>query len=485
MKKTFFLIPFLLLLLHVAVAQNIIQTEVEKLKNDPALSSAAWGFYAYNLNTNKELAQHNSTLNLVPASVMKTVSTASAIEILGPEYRFKTRFYINGTISDEGILNGDFIIRGGGDPTLASEANSGRCIDCLVNEVHEMLKTLGIKLIAGDIIADDKYFEALMTPGGWNFSDIGNRYGASPSGLSFADNTIWFQFNSGREGSRAEYVNVRPFIPNMQIFTDVIASGVGDNAYVFGAEYSLHRFINGKITPNQKAFEVKASMPDPPFMAAYSFYKGFIQNGMYVTGVALNSTQSRIPINYNSPSMKLIGMITSPTVFEIAKITNKSSNNLYAEHLHKAISAQQTGTGQNKVSNDIIASYWSNKGLQSNQFFVTDGSGLSRSNAVSTYNIVQLFKTMHTSKYQMHFYESLSIAGVDGTLKNLCKGTRAENNVHAKSGTMSRVKAYAGYVDTKSGERIAFCMIANNHNTSTANMVQKFERIMVKMAEMP
>lgn len=484
MKKTsIFIIYFLLL--PVIWGQNALISELNKLKTDPGLSSAAWGFYAYNLTSNKVEAEHNKELNLVPASVMKTITTASALEILGPEFRFKTRFYINGTVSDEGILNGDLIIRGGGDPTFGSETNSGRCPDCLVNEIIDMLKAHGIKLIAGDILADDSYFEAMMTPGGWNFSDIGNRYGASPSGLSFMDNTIWFLFNSGREGSKAEYVGVRPNLPGFQVYSEVIASGIGDNAYVFGAEYSNHRFINGKITPNQKEFEVKASMPDPPFAAAYTFYNKLNQAGIYITGVAINTTQARIPINYNSPQIKLIGTISSPTLFEIAKITNKTSNNLYAEHLHKAISAQQTGQGQNKLSNDIIANYWKNRGLNSNQLFITDGSGLSRSNAISVYNIVQLFKYMHQSKYSNHFYESLSIAGVDGTLKSLCTGTRAANNVHAKSGTMSRVKAYAGYVDTRSGQRIAFAIVANNYNVSTSAITKKMENLMVKMAEMP
>lgn len=484
MKKTLFLLIFYTSV-QFLVAQSLIQLELDKLKKDPHLASATWGFYALNLSNNKIEAEHNAQINLVPASVMKSITTATALELLGPEFKYSTKIYIRGEISSEGILNGDLIIRGGGDPTLGSEANSGRCESCIVNEVITMLQKQGIRLIAGDILADDSYFEAKMTPGGWNFSDIGNRYGASPSGLSFSDNTLWFIFQSGRDGSKAEYKTVRPFIPGMTVFSDVYAGGAGDNAYVFGAEYSNHRYISGSITPNKSNFEVKASMPDPPYVLAYTFYRLLNENGIYVTGLPHNTTQSRIPVNYNDPLIKQIGAFASPRLQDIISVTNKTSNNLYAEHLHKTLSAVRKGIGQNAASNDIINKFWVEKGVQDPQFFITDGSGLSRSNAMSPAAIVQVFKVMNQSKYKKEYYESMSIAGVDGTLKNLCIGTKAANNVHAKSGTMSRIKAYAGYVDTRSGQRIAFCIIANNYSCSTSTVVDKMERLMVKMAEMP
>ncbi len=468
-----------------SIAQTTVQYEVEKLKNDPALQSAVWGFYAYNLSDNKVEADYNGSLNLVPASVMKTVSTATALELLGPDFTFKTRFYVRGEISPEGILNGDLIIRGGGDPSFASETYSGKCQDCVLNEIIDMLQKNGIKLIAGDILADDSYFEALMTPGGWNFSDIGNRYGASPSGLSFADNTMWFMFQSHRAGSKAEFIGVKPYVPGIQVYHDVYAGSLGDNAYVYGAEYSNHRYLSGLITPNQKTFEVKASMPDPPFTAAYTLYSGLIENGIYVTGIAQNITQARLRVNYDNPNMLLIGTMSSPPLSELVKIINKNSNNLYAEHIHKALSAEKNKQGSNKESNQIITDFWIKKGISPEQFFVTDGSGLSRSNAISAKSVVFILNYMQGSKHKNVFRESLSIAGVDGTLRNMTKNTKAENNVYAKSGTMNRIKAYAGYAYTRSGKLITFCIIANNFNTSSYMMSKKMENMMVKIAELP
>lgn len=464
-------------------AQNAVSTELSRLKSDAGLASAAWGFKAVNLDNGELIAEHNPQMCLVPASVMKTVTTSAALEILGENYTFTTRYYIRGEISSEGILNGDFIIRGGGDPTFGSEDNSGRCASCVVREGLDKLRALGVKVIAGDILADDRYFEELMTPGGWNWSDIGNRYGAAPSGLSFADNTIWYKFKSGREGRPAEFIGVRPYIPSLKVRADVVAGGAGDNAYVYGAEYSDHRYINGRITPNQSEFEVHASMPDPPYIAALTFYQQFHDNGLYVTGLPRNARRAGISIDYSQA--REIVSISSPPLSKLVALTNKPSNNLYAEHLHKAISAKSQSEGSNKGSNALIENFWVSRGVSSPQFFMTDGSGLSRSNAISPNSIVKIFQYMYKSNRFTTFYESLSVAGVDGTLRNLCKGTKAAGNVHAKSGTMSRVKSYAGYVKTQSGKTIAFCVIANNYSCSTSEVTDKMERLMVKMAELP
>lgn len=482
MNRFLFSIVFYITLLSVQ-AQNAVSSEVNRLKTDAGLVSAAWGFKAVNLQSGELIAEHNAQMCMVPASVMKTVTTAAALEILGENYTFKTRYYIRGEVSSEGILNGDFIIRGGGDPTFGSEENSGLCASCVVNEALLKLRERGVKVIAGDILADDTFFEELMTPGGWNWSDIGNRYGAAPSGLTFADNTIWYKFKSGREGRPAEFIGVRPYIPSIKVRADVVAGGSGDNAYVYGAEYSEHRYINGRITPNQTEFEVHASMPDPPYIAALTFYQQFIDNGLYVTGLPRNARRAGIEINYTQATE--IGSIVSPPLSKLVALTNKPSNNLYAEHLHKAISAKTQSEGSNKGSNSIIESFWVNLGLSSPQLFMTDGSGLSRSNAVSPNSIVKIFEYMYKSSRYKTFYESLSIAGVDGTLRNLCKGTKAANNVHAKSGTMSRVKSYAGYVQTQSGKTIAFCVMANNYSCSTSELTDKMERLMIKMAELP
>lgn len=157
MNRFLFSVVFYITLLSVQ-AQNAVSSEVNRLKTDAGLVSAAWGFKAVNLQSGELIAEHNAQMCMVPASVMKTVTTAAALEILGENYTFKTRYYIRGEVSSEGILNGDFIIRGGGDPTFGSEENSGLCASCVVNEALVKLRERGVKVIAGDILADDTFF---------------------------------------------------------------------------------------------------------------------------------------------------------------------------------------------------------------------------------------------------------------------------------------------------------------------------------------
>lgn len=468
-----------------AVAQNPLATEVAKLQKDPGLKHAAWSFFAIYADTKDTLARFNEQMALPPASVMKTVTTGAALMILGEDYTFKTRLYIRGKITADGILNGDLIIRGGGDPSLGSDKWKESIRDTLFSNIYHQLQAQGIKLINGNVLCDASIFEELMAPPGWNWGDIGNYYGAGPSGLSICDNLVLYCFKSGRPGDSTRVFRTLPEIKDATIRNSVVAGGSGDNAYVFGSEYGNLRYIRGSIPANSDSFCVKGNIPDPPKFAGQLVKEALENRNMPVMGTVVTNREWAVAPNYaNTAEVREIGRIQSARLASIVSVVNQFSNNLYAEHLHKAISAHKTGTGSNSGSNSLITDFWVAKGLDADALFMADGSGLSRSNAISTANLVKMLNIIGHDKTSEAFRNSLPVAGKSGTLRNLCKDTKAEGNVTAKSGTMSRIKSYAGYAKAANGRPVVFAMVFTNYSCSTSELTDKIEVLMVKMAEL-
>lgn len=466
-------------------AQNGVASEIAKLGNDPGLSHAAWSFLAVYADTKDTIARHNEQMALPPASVMKTVSTSAALMMLGEDYTFKTRLYVRGSVTDDGILNGDLIIRGGGDPTLGSDKWQESIRDTLFVNIYRQLRAQGIKLINGNILCDASVFEEVMAPPGWNWGDIGNYYGAGPSGLSICDNLVLYCFKSGRTGDSTRVFRTVPEIRDVKIRNSVTAGGSGDNAYVFGSEYGNLRYIRGTIPANSDSFCVKGNIPDPAKFAGQLVKEALENMNMPVLGTVLTDREWNKPPDYkNTAEVRQIGQVESPRLAAIVSVVNRFSNNLYAEHVHKAISAHKTGTGSNAGSNTLITNFWVGKGLVPEALFISDGSGLSRSNAISAANLVKLLEITGRDKTGETFRNSLPVAGKSGTLRNLGKGTKAEGNVTAKSGTMSRIKSYAGYAKTANGRPVVFAMIFTNYSCSTSELTDKIETLMVKMAEL-
>lgn len=466
-------------------AQNVLAGELSKVQKHPGLKHAAWGFLAVYADTKDTIARHNEQMALSPASVMKTVSTSAALMMLGENYRFRTRLYVSGKVTDDGILNGDLIIRGGGDPSLGSDKWKESIRDTLFQNIYRQLRAQGIKLINGNIICDASAFEEVMAPPGWNWGDIGNYYGAGPSGLTICDNLVIYCFKSGRAGDSTRVFKTIPEVKDVTIRNSVTAGGSGDNAYVFGSEYGSLRYIKGTIPANSDSFCVKGNIPDPPKFAGQLVKEALENRNLPVMGSVITNREWAVAPDYkNTAVFREIGSVESARLASIVSVVNQFSNNLYAEHVHKAVSAYKTGLGSNGGSNSLITDFWVAKGLDPDALFITDGSGLSRSNAISMANLVKLLDITARDKVGESFRNSLPVAGKSGTLRNMCKGTKAEGNITAKSGTMSRVKAYAGYAKAANGRPVVFAMTFTNFSCSSSDLGKLIEGLMVKTAEL-
>jgi D-alanyl-D-alanine carboxypeptidase/D-alanyl-D-alanine-endopeptidase (penicillin-binding protein 4) len=470
------------------MGQNSLQTYLNGLPGKSGLETALIGICVKQADGTK-LAGYNENVLLSPASCQKLVTTSTALLILGPEFQFKTLLQYDGVFdAGTGTLKGNVYLKGGGDPTLGSEKFSSTVLDSLLYKLLNKIKTLGVKKIEGRVIGDDDIFESVMAPGTWDWGDIGQYYGAGPCGLTISDNMVYYSLKSGNEGTGTQFVKMTPYVPQLTIINDVKsgANKSGDDSFIFGSEYSNYRHMVGTVSGNENEFKIKGSIPDPAWFAAYVLDSTLKANGITVTKQPTTTRLLReSQTSYTaSDSRTKIGTLYSPVLKNIIKQINVYSNNLYAEQLHKYISYQQNGVGTNISSNELVQTYWVNKGLAKNSLIPVDGSGLSRSNAITAQALTDLLVMMKTEKYAEDFLSSLPVAGKNGTLASVGKGTFIENNYYGKSGSMTRVRAYSGYVKSKTGKDLVFAILLNNYTCKSAEVRKICEEIMVKIAEL-
>lgn len=470
---------------QVSFGQNTLETAIQTFSQGQGLEHASISFKVIDLDEGKSIASLNSERTLATASTAKLFSTATALDILGPDYRAKTRLYIDGSIDTSGTLRGNIWIRGGGDPSLGSKyfTEEGRELEFM--EIWtDSIRKLGIIKIEGSIIADASEFGYEGAPSGWNWIDLGNYYGAGPSGLSIYDNLVRYTFNCPASVGRSTTVkSIEPYVPNLTFHNYVKTSErKGDNAYLYGGPYSTDRFGTGTLPAGASSFVVKGSLPDPEFQFAYEFDRILKKNGIQVLSEPKSARQMDIhSLDSDYVSRQLIHTHHGEPLIKIIEQTNMRSVNLFAEHMLNLIAIEEGRNGSTTEGLQILENHWKRR-FNTQGLHVADGSGLSRTNAISADHFVELLKYMSDSKYHDKFVGSLPIAGVSGTLRNVCRGQTAQKRLIAKSGTMSRIKSYSGYINTSSGKKLAFALIVNNYDCSSSILKRRMEILFNKMA---
>lgn len=467
---------------------SALKLELEKLKNDAALAHSHWGVCVMDAASGKLLAEHQSQHNLITASTMKALTTATALSMLGPDHTFTTKLEYAGKLLSDGTLEGDLFIRGSGDPSLGSSRFSPeQGMERVLFRWAEIIKASGIKRIHGRIIGDASAFDSQLTPGDWGWSDMGNYYGAGAAGLNMTENTYRIMFKPGAYvGARTTVVKTIPFIKDI-IFSNEVTTGKvgsGDNAYIYGAPYTNLRYLRGTIPAGVSTFTIKGSVPDPALFAARMLKNALSEQQVFTTGASTTVRDLQIKRRPLPENRKLLYTHFSPKLREIVKETNVWSINMYAEALLKALpnSKQKQGGTYNGIS--TLKAYWKSQGVDMSASLIKDGSGLSSNNSVSPYLMTLMLTKVFNSPVKESFFESLPVAGRSGTLKRTGKGTYAEGRVHAKSGSIANVRAYTGYVKTVGGDTLAFTITFNQYDLSYSQIQRRIVGIMDKMARL-
>ena len=455
---------YLLLPLFLFVSTFLYAGALDDFLNSDNLKQAGIGFLLINMEDGEVVAEHQPDVCRNPASVTKLLTTATAMELLSDTFRFQTTIEYAGEIYDS-VLCGNLYIRGGGDPTLESPHNPGK--NKFFSSVLDTLQKLGIKTIDGKIIGDASLFREDGSPINWLVEDVGSSYSPTPSCLSACDNLLSFVLTSTDSGFSISKMS--PYTPLFQPVIEATRNEKRPVGWRFTkSDFSWNPIIRGNFPPNTAQF-LKTELSEPAYFVADSLRNLLIQNGI---SVSFNSTTTRWT---ESDTLRTpLYVYHSSPLRDIERMTNYKSINLFAENIFLTLSLQKDS--QNPCtswrSSLVISNYWKSKKLESDRIFQVDGSGMSTKNAISPRFLVGMLTYMYNeSPYSQSFLSTLPVAGKNGTVASLMKGTPLEGKVHLKSGSMERVKNYAGYIFAN-GKKYAFCIMVSNF-TGTAKQVMQ------------
>ncbi len=483
MIKKISMIPFLLLAFCIRTSAGA-PCEFREKASGTGFKNALWGLSVRDAATGKELVSCDSTRNLVPASILKLFVTGAALDMVGPETKFKTRVYLDGTIS-KGVLNGGLYLRGGGDPSFGSDLIKGApAAEVEFEKWLRALKAAGVSEINGPVIADDSLFKDMSLPGSWAWEDIGNYYGAQPTAVAINDNLYKLYLKPGaKSGDTTEVLRSEPQIPGLR-FTNLMRTGPegsGDNGYIYNSPGQYAATLRGTIPQGPVEFAIKGSMPDPALFAAQEFTDYLNAHGVKVNGKAL-----KLSLDKDYGAAGFVAETEGAPLKDIIFVTNKRSFNLYAEMLlrHLALAKGRQGTADNGIS--VLREYMADNGVDVSEMKLFDASGMSRLNLVNADDFTIFLSRLSKKKFFGIYLASLvSPADPDATghIKKMGVNTKLEKFLKIKSGSLNGVRGYAGYLTTKTGRLLSFASILNNYTAPAADIDRLQEAVLLELIE--
>ncbi|MDN3605592.1 D-alanyl-D-alanine carboxypeptidase/D-alanyl-D-alanine endopeptidase [Kaistella yonginensis] len=426
-------------------AKELVDIKLNSMINDPVLRNANWGFVVYDPKTKKIISSYNENASLIPASTTKLLTTETALNLLGENFRWITQLEYSGTIED-GILNGNLYIVGSGDPSLGTNKAGAYSYREIISDFIAAAKDKGIKKINGDIIIQTGVFKL-------------NKSQSLPESIVWLENGNYYlpvgtthEINPQNEKLIAKKSN--PFSENKNYY--YISPYIGQMVYA-------DKFDGGYLT---------TKLPDAPAYLANNLRATMLKSGLPVVGKVV--TRYADP---NPEKRELITTYQSPTLAEIVLYTNQHSDNALAEATLRMVGFQKLGDQTLESGRKVVNNHLQSIGFDTQGLNYHDGSGLSRSNVVTPISQVKYLANLMDQKYYKTFQESLPIGGQTGTLKRMFYGA-GNGQIFAKTGTLNKVKTLAGYMKTNSGKTLVFSLLINNYAGSVDQVKSRMEQIL-------
>lgn len=430
------------------------------------MGQAVWGVEVKSLDTGRMLYGRNPHTLLMPASNMKILTLSAAAETLGWDYRFKTLLETAAPI-EHGVLEGDLIVRGGGDPSI--NARGGRAA-AVFNDWAIALQGAGINSIDGAIIGDDNAFDDAWLGAGWAWDYLQYGYAAPIGALEYNEDNARLTVRPGTRVGDPVFLDLSHGSGLRLLNRGTTIGAGGPNTIDFERHINDNTLeITGSLALDAEPLERDVAVVNPTVYFAQALKNALVAHGISVQGEALDADDL---FNVPPPSARRVLVESeSPPLRDIATTMMKVSQNLYAETLFKALATGSGGLGTAQGGRTVERTVLGSWGIPDTTYVQLDGSGLSRYDYVTADLIVTILEHMFRDPAQHDaFLATLPIAGQDGTMASRLKHTRAEGNALAKTGSISNVRTVSGYVKTRDGETLAFSILANNFTIPAGNV---------------
>jgi serine-type D-Ala-D-Ala carboxypeptidase/endopeptidase (penicillin-binding protein 4) len=487
--------------------QKDLTREINAVLSQQPLNRAHWGVDVVDLDTGKALYSQNSDQLFLPASNAKLFTTAAALAIAGPDYRFHTTVEAEGKIDTNGRLLGDLVIFGRGDPNI-----SGRVLPYalktqrtpphtqILEEMADQVARNGLKIVDGDLIGDDTFYAFERYAEGWAWDDLQWIDGAPVSALTFNDNVVFVNVLPGEHPGDKAVVTIEPETNYYELDNRLVTSSVGVPKRV-----GIHRdpgskkiVLWGSLPLGDAGMKEPMSIEDPAEFVAQLFRTMLERRGITIRGKTrarhgegaeffdqqiahpnvpiteappssancpmCSAMKPQEPSGLNVPSNKVLAEHFSGPLLDDIRVTNKVSENLHAELALRLAGKLRGYGGSFEGGVAAVKQFLLQAGLKEDEFTFLDGSGLSRRDLVTPAATVQLLIYAARQPWGPAFEESLPVSGMDGSLSDRFQKTPAVGLIHAKTGSLSHVNALSGYGQTQTGKRFVFSIFCNDHN---------------------
>jgi D-alanyl-D-alanine carboxypeptidase/D-alanyl-D-alanine-endopeptidase (penicillin-binding protein 4) len=470
-----------------------LQSRIRMRLLAPELRRGQVGVKIVSMKTGNVIFEQNSEKYFMPASNMKNFTVATAIEKLTPDYRFVTSVFAPAAPDSNGVVK-SLRIFGRGDVSISTRFTEGNYYKGL-DDLADKIIAAGVKRVEGDLIADDTYFVGAPLPPGWEWDDLQWDYGAEISSLPINDNAVDLSVTPGPSGYACT-VKLSPTNSVIRIMNQCTTTPAG-TPRTLRIEKKIDRNIieiTGSLPVGNSGFNgaVTVSRPSELFVA-------LLKERLAAKGVTVTGQTRALNVRPSGPDTEVqIAKLESVPLSVIAAKTMKPSQNMYTETLlwtlgenaRAAASSNVPGGGVARIDSTasaelgltVVKKFLGEIGVAPDGIIQHDGSGLSRHNLITPAAVVQLYMYMgKQSRFSQAWRDSLTIGGVDGTLRRRFVGTRASGNVRGKTGTIDQVSALSGYIRTAAGEELAFSMVVNGVN-EPAQRTAAMDEIVVNLA---
>jgi len=467
----------------VSVAYSQTVPAIQRFLSPSYMTGASVSICVRETETGNIVYSYDAEREVIPASVMKIVTTSAALEILGENFRFETAVMYDGNI-ENGVLNGNLYICGGGDPTIGS-SDLGEDKNAVFKEWVSAIKQAGVKQINGAVIADESIFDTEGVSMKWMREDLGSYYGQGCYGLNIFDNRYSLVLKTGQIGSKPEIIKTEPDMKEITFRNYLTAGKVNsDSIYIVGFPYSNERYLYGVLPANKTSLQVEGDIPEPALFLSEYFTEILNKEEISVTGKPACYRILSQEGTWNPQNRKLLTTTYSKPLKELIKITNRVSSNLYADAFLKT-------TGLKYKTDEVVSSFdkgvrmvqkhWKEKGIDVSSLRMYDGSGLASTSRLTAKILCDILSYMEAkSSYSIAFVESIPKAGIEGTVRNTLKDSKLQGITRLKSGSMSRVRSYAGYV-TKDNKKYTVAIVVNNFYCNQSQIKKDIEQLLLAL----